>query len=61
MSCQVTVIVGPARSGKTQRLLCAYRQSLVEAPAQGVLGSALWLAPNHRAARVVAVADLYKL
>ena len=40
------VIVGPAGSGKTERLLAAYRRAL----ADGGPGCGLWLAPTHRAA-----------
>ncbi len=49
MSQQVTVIAGPARSGKTTRLLCAYRQSISTGP----LGGTLWLSPTYRAARAI--------
>ncbi len=50
MSHALSVVVGPARSGKTTRLLCAYRQAL----AAGPIGGALWLSPTHRAAADVA-------
>ncbi len=39
------VVAAAARSGKTSRLLCAYRQRVAEGPP----GSVLWLAPTHRA------------
>ncbi len=49
MSHKVVVIAGPARSGKTARLLCAYRQCLSNGP----IGGALWISPTHRAASSV--------
>ncbi|MCE5269297.1 MAG: exodeoxyribonuclease V subunit gamma [Planctomycetaceae bacterium] len=49
MSAHVTILCGPARSGKTERLLACYRQSLRQGPA----GSGLWLAPNWRVAAEV--------
>lgn len=49
MPCHVLIIGGPARSGKTGRLLGEYRRA-VEA---GTLGSALWISPHHRAAAAV--------
>ena len=42
---RVTVLSGPAGSGKTAKLLDCYRQALVQQPP----GSALWLAPTRRA------------
>jgi ATP-dependent helicase/DNAse subunit B len=42
----VDVLAGPARSGKTFRLLSAYRRAL----AGGPLGSALWLSPTYASA-----------
>jgi ATP-dependent helicase/DNAse subunit B len=45
MESTVSVILGPARSGKTTRLLSHYRQVL----AGGEFGRGLWLAPTHRA------------
>lgn len=42
----VTILAGAARSGKTERLLAAYRQVLADGP----LGAALWICPTHRAA-----------
>lgn len=41
----VHVLAGPARCGKTGRLLEQYRRVLAERP----LASALWLSPTHRA------------
>ncbi|HEV3138461.1 MAG TPA: UvrD-helicase domain-containing protein, partial [Pirellulales bacterium] len=46
-----TVLAGPARSGKTGRLLDHYRQVLANEP----LGAGLWLGPTHRG--VAAVRD----
>ena len=43
MSSQFTILAGPARSGKTTRLLAEYRKVL----AAGPLGCALWLGPNR--------------
>ncbi|MEX0678244.1 MAG: PD-(D/E)XK nuclease family protein [Pirellulales bacterium] len=48
---KVTVLAGPARSGKTSRLLGAYRHEL----AGGRVGSVLWLTPSHRSATAAAV------
>ena len=48
-SAQVRVVAGPARSGKTARLLTLYRSAVADGP----IGSALWLSPNYRAARLV--------
>jgi ATP-dependent helicase/DNAse subunit B len=45
----ITVVAGPARSGKTGQLLARYRAALASGPP----GSALWLAPTHRAAAAV--------
>ncbi len=44
----ITVILGPARCGKTTRLVEAYRCVLAAQP----LGSALWLSPTHRSATI---------
>ncbi len=44
----ITVILGPARCGKTTRLVEAYRGVLAAQP----LGSALWLSPTHRSATI---------
>ncbi len=49
MAAQVTVLLGPARSGKTQWLLAEYRRVLQ----QQRPGAALWLAPTWRAAETV--------
>ncbi|MBI1901986.1 MAG: PD-(D/E)XK nuclease family protein [Planctomycetia bacterium] len=49
MAAHVTVVTGPARAGKTERLLARYRQGLAELPP----GAALWIAPTQRAARDV--------
>ena len=51
MPAQVLILTGPARSGKTFRLLADYRKTL----AAGDPGCALWLAPNRLA--VVAVRE----
>ena len=45
----ITVIVGPARCGKTDRLVNAYRQVL----GSGSIGAALWLSPTHRSAAAI--------
>src|SRR5262245_29816016 len=44
MGSPLTVLTGPARSGKTERLLAIYRAALRGSP----LRSTLWLAPTHR-------------
>ncbi|MEN6450112.1 MAG: PD-(D/E)XK nuclease family protein [Thermoguttaceae bacterium] len=49
MSAHVTILCGPARSGKTERLLSRYRETL----RSGKPGSSLWLAPNWRVAAEV--------
>ena len=49
MPARVTILCGPARSGKTERLLARYREALAERPP----GSTLWLAPTWRAAAEV--------
>jgi ATP-dependent helicase/nuclease subunit B len=46
MPARVTILCGPARSGKTGRLLTRYRAALRGRPP----GSVLWLAPTWRAA-----------
>ena len=48
MTARLTILCGPARSGKTERLLARYRQALRRPP-----GSSLWLAPTWRAAAEV--------
>ncbi len=45
MSARVTVLLGPAGSGKTERLLARYRPLLADARARAC---ALWLAPTAR-------------
>ena len=45
----LTILAGPAHSGKTERLLARYRAALVQRPP----GAALWLAPTWRAAAEV--------
>jgi ATP-dependent helicase/nuclease subunit B len=49
MPARVTILCGPARSGKTERGLVGYRDALRRRP----IGSALWLAPTWRAAAEV--------
>ena len=44
MTAKITIVVGPAGSGKTQRLLAEYRRALQAGP----VGSALWLVPGGR-------------
>lgn len=48
MGAQVTVITGPSRAGKTERLLNRYREAL--AARRGIPHSTLWIAPTQRAA-----------
>lgn len=45
MPARLTILTGPARSGKTERLLDRYRRALAESPAFG----ALWITPTYRA------------
>lgn len=47
----LTVVLGPARCGKTHFLAGEYRQILQSPP--GAVGQALWLAPTSRGAAVV--------
>jgi ATP-dependent helicase/nuclease subunit B len=47
MPAEVTVLVGPARSGKTHRLVALYREALGASPA-GNAARAIWLAPSSR-------------
>lgn len=47
MPAEVTVLVGPARSGRTHRFVTEYRSALRSATAPGV-ASTLWLAPSSR-------------
>lgn len=49
---QVSVLIGPARSGKTFQLLGSYRQVL-QASSRSVGVRALWLAPTSRSASLV--------
>lgn len=49
MAARVTVVVGPAGSGKTERLLGTYRAALAAARTSGAWESTLWLAPSRRA------------
>jgi len=49
MPAQVIVLAGPARSGKTARLVARYRQVLAES-AKHVVAGALWIAPTRHAA-----------
>ncbi|MBL9082924.1 MAG: hypothetical protein JNK76_14010, partial [Planctomycetales bacterium] len=53
MSSRVTVVAGPARSGKTHKLLATYREALRAQGAAGRFGGTLWLSPNRRAAEQV--------
>lgn len=53
MAARFTVVVGPARSGKTEHLLGVYRAALAGRPALDALESALWIAPSQRAAESV--------
>ena len=48
----VTVITGPARSGKTSELLDRYATGLAAAPMGGI-GRQLWLSPTSRVAASV--------
>lgn len=47
MGAQVTVVTGPARSGKTLRLLARYREALAR---RGAPNRVLWIAPTGRSA-----------
>ncbi len=49
MMAHVTAIIGPARSGKTARMLARYRKALAERVPQ----STLWLSPTWRAAAAI--------
>jgi ATP-dependent helicase/DNAse subunit B len=53
MPAQVIVVVGPARSGKTERMLAVYRQALAAAARAGTPATSLWLAPTRRAVEQV--------
>jgi ATP-dependent helicase/nuclease subunit B len=50
MPAQVSVLAGPARSGKTATLLTRYRKLLAEQPNGNAAGAALWIAPTKYAA-----------
>lgn len=47
MPARISIVVGPARSGKTESLLATYRRTLAAGAALGE--RSLWLAPNRRA------------
>lgn len=47
MSAKISLVVGPARSGKTESLLATYRRA--HAAGGGLGARSLWLAPNRRA------------
>lgn len=50
MSARISIVVGPARSGKTESLLATYRSTLAaQRTANGLAERSLWLAPNRRA------------
>ena len=49
MPARITILCGPARSGKTGQLLGRFREALRQRPP----GAALWLAPTWRAAQEV--------
>ncbi len=51
MAHQLTVVIGPARCGKTHRLVALYRQVLRSAG--GAVGRGLWLSPTARGAAVI--------
>lgn len=53
MAAQITVVVGPARSGKSQRLLSAYRSALAAQARPDALDCALWIAPSRRTAEKI--------
>ncbi len=46
---EVRILVGPARSGKTERLLDVYCSAL----GQGAPGTTLWLSPTHRSCQEI--------
>ena len=52
MPAEVTVLVGPARSGRTHRFVTEYRGALRSATGPGV-ASTLWLAPSSRSVATV--------
>ncbi len=49
MCAKVRILAGPARSGKTARLIAQYRRVISESP----IGTGLWLTPTRHAAREV--------
>jgi ATP-dependent helicase/nuclease subunit B len=49
MTARVTIVAGPARSGKTERLLGLYRAALATGGGLEAAESCLWLAPSRRA------------
>ncbi len=53
MASQLTLLVGRAGSGKTERLLDEYRLALRAARDRRRVGSVLWLAPTHRAQQAI--------
>ncbi len=53
MASQLTLLVGRAGSGKTERLLDEYRLALREARTRRRVGRVLWLAPTRRAQQVI--------
>lgn len=53
MPSRFTVVVGPARSGKTEALLARYREVLLRQRKTGRLEATLWIAPNRRAVEQV--------
>src|SRR6266496_1237255 len=51
MSAQVTILAGPARSGKTASLVAHYRQALAEkALTKQIAAKCVWIAPTRHAA-----------
>lgn len=49
MPFELTVLLGDAGTGKTERLLVEYRAALTTARREYRIGTVLWLAPTHRA------------
>src|SRR5690606_25254158 len=50
---QVELIIGPAGSGKTARVLQDYRDELIARGKEGRFGSALWITPSKRSRAAV--------
>jgi ATP-dependent helicase/nuclease subunit B len=50
---QVFVVIGPARSGKTQELLRVYESAILDKGGAQGLDRAIWIAPNSRTAAAV--------